>query len=292
MAAVTFIAERTAMQIITGVAGSAVVISIMKRGSFVTLLTGDVGVCADQREARDVMVEPELCNPTRRNMTGFALIPNLTKVHIIVGVAAATGGRQSHIEIARMARGAREAVVTCWQHEARLSFVIEAYGIPFENAVAAATVVAETAFVNVVPTMAGITITIAAVAEICCAVTGVAGNAFMTTDQSKPGDHKVIESRIRPGCSTVTIRTLGTVSPFMNVIGLMAGNAGTTNLGKVVLHMAGIAGNAHVSADKRKARAIVIECRVTPVGIAVACRAVVPQLSLMYIVQPMAFNTR
>jgi hypothetical protein len=47
MAAVTFIAECTAMQIVTGVAGSAVVIGIMKRRSFVTLLTGDVGVRAD-----------------------------------------------------------------------------------------------------------------------------------------------------------------------------------------------------------------------------------------------------
>ncbi len=190
-----------------------------------------------------------------------------------------------------MARGARQPIVTCRQDEARLSFVVEAYGTPVENSVAAAAVVTETAFVNVVPTMAGATAAVAAVAKIRCAVTGVASDAFMTTDQPKTGDHKVIESRILPGCRTVTIRTLAAVSPFMNVIRLMAGNAGTSNLGKVVLHMAGVAGNAHVPADERKASAAVIECRVMPAGIAVACCAVVPQLSLMYIVQPMALNT-
>ena len=82
------------------------------------------------------------------------MLPDLTKVHVIVGMAAAAGGRQSHIEVARMAHRARQAVMTCWQHEARLSTVLEAYGTPFENAVAAAAVGTEAAFVNVVPTMA------------------------------------------------------------------------------------------------------------------------------------------
>lgn len=81
------------MRLTTAVARSTIAISIMKRCGCVTLLTGDVGVHADQGKTRDVMVEPELGNPTRRNMTGFALIPDLAEVHIVVGMAAATVGR-------------------------------------------------------------------------------------------------------------------------------------------------------------------------------------------------------
>ncbi len=119
MAAFAFIAERTPMQIIISVARSTVAIGIMKRCSFVALLTRDVGVRADQREARDVMIEPEFRNPTRRNMTGLATLADLTEVHVIASMAAAAGGRQSLIKVARVAVRARQVFVARRQSKAR-----------------------------------------------------------------------------------------------------------------------------------------------------------------------------
>lgn len=190
-----------------------------------------------------------------------------------------------------MTRRAREAVVTGRQHEGRFTFMVEAHGAPSENAMATSTVGAEAALVNVVPTMAGLTVAVARIAEIGVAVTGFARHAFVTADQCKTGHRKVIEGRVLPGRYAVTIRTLGAVFPFVNVIRLMAGNAGTSNLRKVILNMAGVAANAHVPVVKRKASAVVIKFRVTPVAIAMARRAVVPQLSFVHIVRSMAVNT-
>lgn len=79
-------------------------------------------------------------------------------------------------------------------------------------------------------------------------MTGVAGHAFVTAYQSEPGRRKVIESRIVPSLGVVTIRTLATVSTLMNVIRSMAGNAGTSNIRKVFLLMAGVAGDSRMPA--------------------------------------------
>lgn len=190
-----------------------------------------------------------------------------------------------------MACGARESVVTGRQQEVRVTFVVVADGTPLENAMATATFRTKAALVNVVLGVAGRAVAVAGIAEIRVAVTRFAGNAFVTADQSKPGHRKVIESSFHPVCRAVTIRTLATVSSFVNVIGLMAGNAGTCNVCEVILFMAGIAGHAHVPTAKRKASALVIEFRVTPAAIVMARRAVVAQLSYVHIVRPMAVDT-
>jgi len=78
VAAVAFIAGSTAMQIITSVARAAVTVRIVKCSGRMTLLTSDVSVRADQREACDVVVKPKLRDPTRRDMTGFAARSQLT----------------------------------------------------------------------------------------------------------------------------------------------------------------------------------------------------------------------
>jgi hypothetical protein len=169
--------------------------------------------------------------------------------------------------------------------------MIESNRAPSENAVATSTIGAKSALVNVVLTMAGFTVAVARIAEIQVAVTGFAGQAFVAAEQPKSSYHEVIERRILPGRYAVTIRTLGTVSSFVNVIRLMAGDAGTPDLCEVVLHMAGAAANAHVPTAKGKTCAIVIEFRVNPVAIAVARGAVIPQLPFVHIVRPMAVNT-
>jgi len=47
VATVAFIAERTAVRVISGMTGSTVGINIMKSRGCVTLLTSDIGVRAD-----------------------------------------------------------------------------------------------------------------------------------------------------------------------------------------------------------------------------------------------------
>lgn len=93
MATTAVVAERTAMYVVITVAGSAGAVGIVKCRGCVTLFAGDVGVRADQRKTRNVMIEHEVCDPARRNVAGFAPIAELAEMHIIVGMAAATGGR-------------------------------------------------------------------------------------------------------------------------------------------------------------------------------------------------------
>lgn len=112
VAAVAFIAESTAMQVIIYVARTAVTVHIVKCSGRMTLLTSHVSVRADQGELCDVMVKPKLRNPARRNMTGLAAFSDLTKVHVIVGMAAAASSWQSRIEITCVAGNAFEVIVT------------------------------------------------------------------------------------------------------------------------------------------------------------------------------------
>jgi len=164
--AVAFTAERTAMWILICVTRCALAIGIMKRCRCVTLLTGDIGMRADQGESRDVMIEHELRNPTRRNVAGFAALPDLTKVYIIVDMAAATRGRQRLIKPTGVAALARQVVVTWRKLDTGLPLVVEAHGDPAENAVTAATIAAEATLVNVIAKMAGTTLAVARIAEI------------------------------------------------------------------------------------------------------------------------------
>lgn len=194
------------------------------------------------------MIEPELRNPARRNVAGFAALPDLSEVYIIVDMAVATGGRERLIKPARMAAVARQVVVTCRKRYTCPAVVVKAHRVPAENAVTTATVGAEATLVNIIGKMAGATFTVAGIAEVCVTVTGFAGHALVAANQSEPGRCKVIESWVVPSLRAMTIRTLATVSALVYVISAMAGNAGTPNRREVILHMAGITGSCRVPA--------------------------------------------
>lgn len=235
-----------------------------------TLLTSDVCMPANQRKACDVMVEPELRNPTCRNMTRLALSPDLTQVHIVVGMAAAAGIRHRFVKLAGMTLGALKAIVTGRQQEIRFTFVVIAHGAPFEITMATTTVRAKAALVNVVLNMTRVAAAVTTIAKFRVAMTCSTGNALMTADQSEAAHRKVIESGIFPTSRTVAVGTLVTVASFVNVIGLMAGTTGTPDLCEVVFLVAGVAGHTHVPATEGEVGEFVIEFRVTPASIAVA----------------------
>ena len=108
--------------------------------------------------------------------------------------------------------------------------MVEAHGSPVVDTVTTATISTKATLMNVVPPMAGNTIAVARTAEIATAMTCIASKAFVPAYQSEPGRREVVERRFRPTCGVVTVHTLRTVSSIVNVIGFVAGKAGTPNL--------------------------------------------------------------
>jgi len=212
-------------------------------------------------------------------------------MNIIVGVAAAAVSRQSCIELAGMACPAFQVIVTGRQRSACSLFVVEAHRVPVENAVATAAVRAETALMHIVAKMTGAAAAVTRITKIRISVTSLAVHIFVTADQTESGHHKMIKSRLTPGRCTVTIGTLVAVSPFVNIVAFVTSDAGAPYLREVVLYMAGITGNAHVSLAQREPGLVVIKLRVRPSTVVMAGRTVVTQLSLVDIVRSMTVDT-
>ena len=189
-----------------------------------------------------------------------------------------------------MAARALEIIVTRRQREARFTLMVKAHGSPIVDTVATATVSTEATLMNVVPPMAGNTFAVARTAEISTAMTCIASKAFVPAYQSEPGRREVIERRFRPTCGVVTIRTLRTVSSFVDVIGLVAGKAGTPNLSEIVAYMTGVTANVLVCAVQRKVSTFVVEFRFSPVAAVMARRAIIAKTSLMHIVRSMTVD--
>lgn len=264
VAVVTLIAEATAMRILVAVACHASAVCIVKRCGRMATLTRDIRVGTDEWKTCDVMIEPNRSRPTGRNVASFALVTELPLVHIVVDMAAAAGLRQFIVEIAGVTAAASEASVAGRQRKARTRVVVEKAGIPVEGVVASATIPTEAAFVDVVLAMTGAAAGVAEVGKVVSAMTALAAHVFVTSEQGKSRQSMVIEGGILPARGTVTIGTLGAVLTFVNVIGLMAGNTGSPDIGEIVALVTRGTGRGHVAARQYKVRGAVIEFRFGP----------------------------
>ena len=86
--ALAAIAQTAPMLVVIDVAGDAGGVGVMERCRRMAALAGDRGVCAQQREARDVVVEPQLGRPAGRHVAGIAAVTQLATMHVVINVTA------------------------------------------------------------------------------------------------------------------------------------------------------------------------------------------------------------
>ena len=291
MAVVALVAEAAAMRVVVGVTGGASTVGIMKRGRGVATIARERGVGAEQREARDVVVEPNLGRPAGRHVAGGTAIAELSFVHVVRGMARAAISGQRLGEIASVARVAGKLPMAGRQREAGLGLVIEQHGIPVEVVVATTAIGAEAAFVRVVFAVAGIAVAATEIFEVGGAMTVPAVQTFMAADEGEARDGHVVEADLGPVCRAVTVCALGAVTAFVYIVVTVTARAGPADLGEIAVLMAGVTFDRDVPTREPEAGRAVVEQRVTPVVRLVAGAAVVAEMARVYVVLSMAADT-
>ena len=104
---------------------------VLERRRAMTFLARHDGMAADQRKARNVMIEADLLPPAGLAMTAFAAGSELAFMRIILLVAGHAGRRELvAIEIARMAPVTLDLYVPAAQRKLGGLVVIEAHRLP------------------------------------------------------------------------------------------------------------------------------------------------------------------
>ena len=289
MAAVALRPERTGVNVLFAVTLDALRCSVVKGRTGVTGSTGDIGVCPDERKARDVMIEPGTTGPVRCHVTAVALCAELALVHILVTSLAVAWQRVVHVP--RMARITGQFVVPRGQCERGARRVIEDHRTPVDNVMAGAAAAPVTAFVHVIVTMAGNTFRVAPVAEIVGSVTILASETTVTARQRKPGLCEMVEHDGLPGVCAMTIHAIGTVSSFVHVVLSVTRHAGISYVAERRGFMAVSTADGRMGARERERRPAVVEERFGPVASAVTGNTVVAELTQVRVVFLVAADT-
>ena len=82
------------MHVVLGVAFDALFVRIVKRRRRVAVFADDLGVSAEQREARQIVVETQAARPRELGVARSAIVAELHLVRIILGMAADAFGRR------------------------------------------------------------------------------------------------------------------------------------------------------------------------------------------------------
>ena len=185
------------MKIVLFVTGGALHRGVVKGSVRVTLVAGDVAVCTDQWEPGDVVIEPDLVRPVRRDVAGLTLCTKLAAVHILVTTCAVS--RQRVMNLCGVTRTAGQCVVAGRQRKRRARCVIEGYGPPVDDVVAITALSAIASLVDVVPTMASDAVRATAVAEVISFMAVGTGKTAVPASKGESGQQQVVESQRLPG---------------------------------------------------------------------------------------------
>jgi len=169
--------------------------------------------------------------------------------------------------------------------------MIEARHRPIRYCVTACAVRAETAAVNVIAGMAGVTGCVALRGEICSSVAGIAGQTVVAAAEAETREPKMIESERRPVTGSVAVPAVLTVAALVNVLVSMTVN---TPRGGVRKHRAAVAtftGCFGVRTGQQKTRQVMLKCRSCPFAFGVTITARSPQLLAVRILLAMTGYT-
>ncbi|MEZ5857325.1 MAG: hypothetical protein R3D67_22295 [Hyphomicrobiaceae bacterium] len=185
----------------------------------------DLYVAADQREAREIMIECHPGAPLLLVVAAFAARAELTFVRIILLVAADAGhGEFIAVEIALVAASTLDFGVRTSQWKFRSHFMLEVKGLPIRRRMtcfAASTVPTEMGVVDCVARHAGL----AHVLIDFTNVTGAAGNLRVRAVERKRGCRMIKRLGRTPCVIAMALGALGSQTALVRLIALMAGDA-------------------------------------------------------------------
>jgi len=127
VAGVALISKRSAMWVVAAVTGDAIGPRIVECRRIMTPIASDACMFPDEWEVCQVMVEPQLCSPTRRDMAGLALLAKLPFVCVVVNVARATKPRNSVVDVIGVTGFTSEFFVSDRERESGFHHMIESH---------------------------------------------------------------------------------------------------------------------------------------------------------------------
>lgn len=169
--------------------------------------------------------------------------------------------------------------------------MIKARHGPIRYCMTARAVRAETAAVNVIAGMAGVTGCVTLRGEICSSVAGIASQTVVAAAETESREPKMIESERRPVTGSVAVPAVLSVAAIVNVLVSMTVN---TPRGGVRKHRAAVAtftGCFGVRTGQQKTRQVMLKCRSCPRAFGVTITAGSPQLLLVRILLAMTGYT-
>ncbi len=169
--------------------------------------------------------------------------------------------------------------------------MIEARHRPIRYCMTACAVRAETAAVNVIAGMTGVTGRVTLRGEICSRVAGIAGQTVVAAAETETREPKMIESERRPVTGSVAVPAVLTVAALVNVLVSMTFNTPRRGVCKHRAAVATFTGCFGVRTGQQKTRQVMLKCRSCPLAFGVTITAGSPQLLLVRILLEMTGDT-
>lgn len=212
--------EVSAMRIVGEMAIHACLRGVLEALRLVATRTFGTCVGADQRETRQVMIEPDGLRPGDFAVAGIAGIAELSRVRVLVTMAAQALGLRARLTDRNCVTVvAAQSAMRADQPERRIGVVVETHLEPTAAVVTAPAILAVDPGVLVVVSMAGITVGRQFDLEYRRGMAGTAGAIRMPPGEGKPRLARVIEARIRPDPGIVTCAAVGAVQTVVRVVG-------------------------------------------------------------------------
>ena len=284
--------ERRLVDIVFDVAVDALIRRVVESERRVAILADDLIVLAEQREAREVVIEAHALVPVDLDVATRAIVAELTFVRVVVGVTTDTLGRRQCIGYRLdVAIGALDIRMRAEQREVRIDCVIERHVQPFSRPVTVVADRAVDAVVRIVLEMARDAFGRLRLVENVALVARLAFEICMRTGQREAAAIEVVEQRLRPVDRVVTVLTLGAVATHVLIVIDVTVDANVGSVDILLVDVAAHAGDLGVRAEQRvPALSLVVVVRVGPLGRDVAIRTDVAEIAHVAIVVGMAGN--
>lgn len=257
-----------------------------------TFLARCHGMQAYQREARHVVFETNRLAPARLVMTAAALAAGLAGMDIIGAMAVRACPVSLLLVHDTAVTGITAQVfVTAPQGKLRLSVVIELRLFPIARRMTGVAVLAETAIVVIITTVAGDAPGIYLPAEIAAAMTGIARHLPVPAGQRVVCFRVMVESYLFPFAFPMTVITDLPVFSAMDVVEAVAGITFLRRILVLSPRVTAVTVRFAVAATQREVTQVMIEFLPCPRTLPVAVRALLAQVAIMHIVLAVAFDT-
>jgi hypothetical protein len=284
----TRVAEATLVDVVIDVAVDARIVGVVESTRRMAVVAHERVVAAEQREAREIVVEPHALGPRRLRVAvaRAAALAELSRVRVVLGVAI-EAERRRHRNRHRLdvAAGALDFGMSRVQREVRVLGMVESDVRPARHAMTIAADRAVDTVVRVVLAMAGDARTLDPGVDAATLVTGLAGQPGMAARERETAPDEVIERRVPPVGRRMTVLTLPPVQSRVIVVRGVAVEARRRRVLVLLIDVTAHAGDVRVSPRQSIfGGCLVIEMGFGPGRLDVAVRAFAAEVALVPIV--------